>query len=101
MFFFTLLLPLYPSCLIPSVPPSLMQPPLPLSLPVHMSVVPPAWQFLPLSQVELGPLFSNFTPFSSSQSLFMVRPPGDAPRPGFQASFGPYSVTQVGADRAE
>ncbi|KAM8878870.1 transmembrane protein 132C isoform 2-T3 [Spinachia spinachia] len=77
------------------VPPSFMQPPLPLSLPVHISVVPPVWQFLPLSQVELGPLFSNFTPFSSSQSLFMVRPPGNAPRPGFQASFGPYTVTQL------
>ncbi|XP_034400826.1 transmembrane protein 132D [Cyclopterus lumpus] len=60
-----------------------------------MSVVPPAWQFLPLSQVELGPLFSNSTPFSFSQSLFMVRPPGEAPRPGLQASFGPSSVTQL------
>ncbi|XP_068448143.1 transmembrane protein 132C [Clinocottus analis] len=77
------------------VPPSFMQPPLPLSLPVHMSVVPPAWQFLPVSQAELGPLFSNSTPFSFSQSLFMVRPPGKAPRPGLQASFGPYSVTQL------
>ncbi|KAL6109995.1 uncharacterized protein ACO6RY_19168 [Pungitius sinensis] len=77
------------------VPSFFMQPPLPLSLPVHMSVVPPAWQFLPLSQAELGPLFSNFSPFSSSQSLFMVRPPGNAPTPGFQASFGPYSVTQL------
>ncbi|TNN77897.1 Transmembrane protein 132C [Liparis tanakae] len=63
------------------VPPSFMQPPLPLSLPVRMSVVPPAWQFLPLSQVELGPIFSNSTPFSFSQSLFMLRPPGEAPRP--------------------
>ncbi|XP_031723049.1 transmembrane protein 132C [Anarrhichthys ocellatus] len=77
------------------VPPSFMQPPLPLSLPVHVSVVPPAWEFLPLSQVELGPLFSNSTPFSFSQSLFMLRPPGKAPRPGVQASFGPYSVTQL------
>ncbi|XP_034544306.1 transmembrane protein 132A [Notolabrus celidotus] len=77
------------------VPPSLLQPPLPLSLPVHMSVVPPLWQFLPLSQVELGPLFSNSSPFSSSQSLFMLSPPGQAPRPGLQASFGPYSVTQL------
>ncbi|XP_054460424.1 transmembrane protein 132C [Anoplopoma fimbria] len=76
-------------------PPSFMQPPLPLSLPVHMSVVPSPWQFLPLSQVELGPLFSNSSPFSFTQSLFMVRPPGKAPRPGLQASFGPYSVTQL------
>ncbi|XP_074521462.1 transmembrane protein 132C [Halichoeres trimaculatus] len=77
------------------VPPSLLQPPLPLSLPVHMTVVPPPWQFLPLSQAELGPLFSNSSPFSSSQSLFMLPPPGQAPRPGIQASFGPYSVTQL------
>ena len=80
---------------LPSVPPSLLQHPLPLSLPVHMSVVPLPWQFLPLSQAELGPLFSNSTPFSFSQSLFMVPPHGWAPRPGLQASFGPYSVTQV------
>ncbi|XP_042252333.1 transmembrane protein 132D [Thunnus maccoyii] len=71
------------------------QPPLPLSLPVHMSVVPPSWQFLPLSQAELGPLFSNFSPFSFSQSLFMLPPPGRASRPGLQASFGSYSVTQL------
>ncbi|GAA6233773.1 transmembrane protein 132C-like [Lates japonicus] len=78
-----------------AVPPSLLQPPLPLSLPVHMSVVPPPWQFLPLSQAELGPLFSNSSPFSSSQSFFMMPPPGWGPRPGLQASFGPYSVTQL------
>ncbi|XP_049428732.1 transmembrane protein 132A [Epinephelus fuscoguttatus] len=77
------------------VPPSLLQPPLPLSLPVHMSVVPPSWQFLPLSQAELGPLFSNSSPFSFSQSLFMVPQPGRTLRPGLQASFGPYSVTQL------
>uniref|UniRef100_A0A671UXR1 Uncharacterized protein n=1 Tax=Sparus aurata TaxID=8175 RepID=A0A671UXR1_SPAAU len=77
------------------LPPSLLQPPLPLSLPVHMSVIPPPWQFLPLSQAELGPLFSNSSPFSFSQSLFMVPPRGQAPRPGLQASFGPYSVTQL------
>ncbi|KAM7009366.1 transmembrane protein 132C [Tautogolabrus adspersus] len=77
------------------VPPSVLHPPLPLSLPVHMSVVPSPWQFLPLSQVELGPLFSNSSPFSSSQSLFMLPQPGRAPRPGLQASFGPYSVTQL------
>ncbi|CAK6979737.1 LOW QUALITY PROTEIN: transmembrane protein 132D, partial [Scomber scombrus] len=77
------------------VPPTLLQPPLPLSLPVHMSVIPPTWQFLPLSQAELGPLFSNSTPFSSSQSIFMVPPPSQSTRPGLQASFGPYSITQL------
>ncbi|XP_042340249.1 transmembrane protein 132C [Plectropomus leopardus] len=77
------------------VPPSLLQLPLPLSLPVHMSVVPPSWHFLPLSQAELGPLFSNSSPFSFSQSLFMVPLPGRPLRPGLQASFGPYSVTQL------
>ncbi|XP_071359829.1 transmembrane protein 132C [Trachinotus anak] len=78
-----------------AVPPSLLQPPLPLSLPVHMSVVPPPWQFLPLSQAELGPLFSNSSPFAFSQSLLMVPPPSWGPRPGLQAEFGPYSVTQL------
>ncbi|XP_035492910.2 transmembrane protein 132A isoform X2 [Scophthalmus maximus] len=78
-----------------AVPPSLLQPPLPPSLPVHMSVVPPPWQFLPLSQAELGPLFSNSSPFSFSKSLFMVPPPSWGPRPGLQASFGPYSVTEL------
>ncbi|XP_070710583.1 transmembrane protein 132C [Pempheris klunzingeri] len=76
-------------------PPSLLQPPLPLSLPVHMSVIPPSWHFLPLSQVELGPLFSNSSPFSFSQSLLLVPPSEQALRPGLQASFGPYSVTQL------
>ncbi|KAG7235885.1 hypothetical protein INR49_002082 [Caranx melampygus] len=78
-----------------AVPPSLLQPPLPLSLPVQMSVVPSPWQFLPLSQGELGPLFSNSSPFSFSQSLFMVPPPKWGPRAGLQASFGPYSVRQL------
>ncbi|KAM3622832.1 uncharacterized protein V6R79_003715 [Siganus canaliculatus] len=77
------------------LPPSHLQPPLPLSLPVDMAVVPPPWRFLPLSQAELGPLFSNSSPFSFSQSLFMMPPHGWAPRPGLQASFGPYSVTQL------
>ncbi|XP_069386369.1 transmembrane protein 132C [Paralichthys olivaceus] len=78
-----------------AIRPSLLQPPLPLSLPVHMSVIPPPWQFLPLSQAELGPLFSNSSPFSFSKSLFMAPPPSWGPRPGLQASFGPYSVTQL------
>ncbi|XP_041840217.1 transmembrane protein 132D [Melanotaenia boesemani] len=78
-----------------TVPSSLLQPPLPLSLPVQMSVIPPPWQFLPLFQVEPGPLFSNCSPFSFSQSVFLLPPPGQAHRPGLQASFGPYSVTQL------
>ncbi|KAG7485849.1 hypothetical protein JOB18_019742 [Solea senegalensis] len=78
-----------------AVPPSLLQPTLPLSLPVHMSVAPPPWQFLPLSQAELGPIFSNSSPFSFSQSLFMVPPPVWGPKPRLQASFGPHSVTQL------
>lgn len=71
--------------------------PLPLSLPVDMEVVPPSWLRLPLSQADLGPIFSNSSPFSSSQSLFVLPPLplGPAPRPGLRASFGPYSVTQV------
>ncbi|XP_070841009.1 transmembrane protein 132D [Chaetodon trifascialis] len=76
------------------LPQSLLQPPFPLSLPVKLSVVPAPWQFLPLSQAELGPLFSNSSPFSFSQSLFMVSLHSGGPRPGIQASFGPYSVTQ-------
>ncbi|KAM4603911.1 transmembrane protein 132D [Polymixia lowei] len=78
-----------------NAPPSHPQPPLPLSLPVQMNVVPPSWQHLPLSQANLGPLFSNSSPFSFSQSLLMVPPAGQAPKPGLQASFGPYSVTQL------
>uniref|UniRef100_UPI003AAF2F82 transmembrane protein 132C n=1 Tax=Centroberyx gerrardi TaxID=166262 RepID=UPI003AAF2F82 len=83
---------------IAAVPPSHTQPPLPLSLPVQMSAVPPPWRFLPLSQGELGPLFSNSSPFSFSQSLLMMPPPSQASRPGLQASFGPYSVTQLISD---
>ncbi|KAK2815530.1 hypothetical protein Q5P01_025997 [Channa striata] len=82
-------------CIVIAVPSSLLQPPLPLSLPVHMSVTPPAWQFLPLSQAELSPLFSNSSPFSFSQSIFMLPPPSSGPRPSLQATFGPYSVTQL------
>lgn len=77
--------------LVPSSVPQLLS----LSLPVHMSVSPAAWSFLPVSPAELGPLFSNSSPFSFSQSLFMLPPPGAGPRPSITASFGPYSVTQV------
>ncbi|XP_051801357.1 transmembrane protein 132D [Acanthochromis polyacanthus] len=77
------------------VSPSLLQPTPPLSLPVHISVIPPLWQVFPLSQVELGPLFSNSSPFSFSQSIFMLPPPSLAPTPDLQASFGPYSVSEL------
>lgn len=76
--------------LVPAVPSSL-----PLSLPVDMAVIPQSWRFLPLSQAELGPLFSNSSPFSFSQSLFIVPPHHHSPPASLQASFGPYSVTQV------
>ncbi|KAM6939582.1 transmembrane protein 132D [Xenentodon cancila] len=59
-----------------------------------MSVFPPPWQFLPLSQLDPEPLFSNSSPFSSSQSFFMLPWSSQAPTPVLQASFGPYSVTQ-------
>lgn len=80
-----------------SVPLSLPQPPLPLSLPVHMSIIPPPpWKFLPVSQENLSPNFSNSSPFSFSRSLFMVPPPGGwDPSASLQASYGPYSVSQV------
>lgn len=83
------------SFFLPLVPPSLLQPPLPLSLPVNMAVIPQSWRFLPLTQAELGPLFSNSSPFSFSQSLFIVPPHHHSPPASLRASFGPYSVTQV------
>lgn len=62
-----------------------------------MEVVPPSWLRLPLTQADLGPIFSNSSPFSFSQSFFLLPPLplGPAPRPSLRASFGPYSVTQV------
>ncbi|KAM8841763.1 transmembrane protein 132C [Synchiropus picturatus] len=77
------------------VRPSCPQPPLPLALPVQLSVVPPSWHFLPLSQSDVSPLFSNSSPFSSSQSLFMLNPAGQNFRAALQASFGPHSDTQL------
>ena len=77
------------------MPPSLLQPLLPLSLPVDMAAIPQSWRFLPLSQAELGPLFSNYSPFSYSQSLFIMPPHHPSSPASLQASFGPYSVTQV------
>ncbi|KAI1887833.1 hypothetical protein AGOR_G00194510 [Albula goreensis] len=59
-----------------------------------LATVPSPWDSLPLSQSDLGLLFSNATPFSCSQSLLVVPPAGARSSPGVQASFGPYSVTQ-------
>lgn len=71
--------------------------PLPVSLPAQISV-PPPWRSLSLSQADLGVLFSNSSPFSYSQSLLLMPPPGASSKAGVQASFGPYSVTQVHLD---
>ncbi|XP_028315976.1 transmembrane protein 132C [Gouania willdenowi] len=68
---------------------------LPLSLPVHMSALPPSWSFLPLTQAELGPLFSNSSPFSFSQSIFILPGPHEVLKPSVQASFGPHVVTKL------
>ncbi|XP_064782952.1 transmembrane protein 132C-like [Oncorhynchus masou masou] len=70
------------------------QPPLPLSL-LAKIIVPPPWHALPLSQADLGPLFSNSSPFAFTQSLLMVPPAGTASKAGVRASFGPYSVSQL------
>ncbi|XP_028998860.1 transmembrane protein 132D isoform X2 [Betta splendens] len=66
-----------------------------LLISLFIAVSPAAWTFLPVSQTELGPLFSNSSPFSFSQSLLVLPPPGSGPRPSVQASFGPYSATQL------
>ncbi|XP_034147053.1 transmembrane protein 132C isoform X2 [Esox lucius] len=79
--------------LLVAVHPSQAQPPLPLSLPAKIAVLPP-WHALPLSQADLGPIFSNSSPFAFSQSLLMVPPDGAPSKPGVQASFGPFSVSQ-------
>ncbi|XP_056443256.1 transmembrane protein 132A, partial [Gadus chalcogrammus] len=81
------------------VHPSLSQAPPPLSLPALISVAPPPWRYLALSQAELGPLFSNSSPFSYSQSLLMVPSPGHTSKPLLRASFGPYSVTEMVSER--
>ncbi|CAL8270749.1 unnamed protein product [Gadus morhua 'NCC'] len=82
-----------------TVHPSLSQAPPPLSLPALISVAPPPWRYLALSQAELGPLFSNSSPFSYSQSLLMVPSPGHTSKPLLRASFGPYSVTEMVSER--
>ncbi|KAJ8247664.1 hypothetical protein GJAV_G00248850 [Gymnothorax javanicus] len=68
-------------------------PPLHPFLPARISV-PPPWHALPLSQFDLGLLFSNATPFSYSQSLLMVPPAGASSSLRVQASFGPYFAVQ-------
>ncbi|KAL2097356.1 hypothetical protein ACEWY4_006563 [Coilia grayii] len=68
--------------------------PTPISLPAQITVTPP-WRALSLSQSDLGVLFSNSSPFSHSQSLLLMPPPGPSPKAGVRASFGPYSVTQM------
>ncbi|XP_072533197.1 transmembrane protein 132C [Salminus brasiliensis] len=70
------------------------QPPLSLSLPARITVSPP-WHSLPLSQADLGLLFTNSSPFSFTQSLLLMPPLGAASKPGLRAAFGPYSVTQL------
>ncbi|CAL8355226.1 unnamed protein product [Boreogadus saida] len=82
-----------------TVHPSLSQAPPPLSLPALISVAPSPWRYLALSQAELGPLFSNSSPFSYSQSLLMVPSPGHTSKPLLRASFGPYSVTEMVSER--
>ncbi|KAA8594442.1 hypothetical protein FQN60_011577, partial [Etheostoma spectabile] len=80
----------------PAIPPAASPPSPPPPLPACQHVSrPPPWHFLPVSQAELGPLFSNSSPFSFSQSLFMVPRPGQATRPHLHAAFGPHSVTQL------
>ncbi|KAJ8373062.1 hypothetical protein AAFF_G00271900 [Aldrovandia affinis] len=69
-------------------------PPLSPSLPAKISI-PPPWHSLPLSLSDLGLLFSNSTPFACSRSLLVVPPAGASSRAGVQASFGPYSITQL------
>ncbi|XP_066534381.1 transmembrane protein 132C [Hoplias malabaricus] len=65
-----------------------------LSLPARITVSPP-WHSLPLSQADLGLLFTNSSPFSFTQSLLLIHPLGASSKPGLRAAFGPYSVTQL------
>ncbi|KAI7811080.1 putative transmembrane protein 132C-like [Triplophysa rosa] len=63
-------------------------------LPVRVTV-PSPWQSLPLSQADLGLLFTNSSPFSSTQTLLLIPPSGTASKPLLHASFGSYSITQM------
>ncbi|XP_067297292.1 transmembrane protein 132C [Pseudorasbora parva] len=64
------------------------------SLPVRVTV-PSPWQSFTLSQADLGLLFTNSSPFSSTQSLLLMPPSGTASKPLLRASFGSYTITQV------
>ncbi|XP_073699184.1 transmembrane protein 132C [Garra rufa] len=64
------------------------------SLPARVTV-PSPWQSLPLSQADLGLLFTNSSPFTSTQSLLLMPPSGTASKPLLRASFGSYTITQV------
>ncbi|XP_051559632.1 transmembrane protein 132D [Myxocyprinus asiaticus] len=64
------------------------------SLPVRVTV-PSPWQSLPLSQADLGLLFTNSSPFSSTQSLLLMPPSDSAFKPLLRAAFGSYTVTQA------
>ncbi|KAI4884915.1 hypothetical protein NFI96_013210 [Prochilodus magdalenae] len=77
-----------------SFPKAHAQPPPALSLPAQIAVSPP-WHSLPLSQADLGLLFTNSSPFSFTQSLLLMPPLGAGSKPGLRATFGPYSVTQL------
>ncbi|XP_056324990.1 transmembrane protein 132C [Danio aesculapii] len=64
------------------------------SLPVRITV-PSPWQSVPLSQADLGLLFTNSSPFTSTQSLLVLPPSGTTSKPLLRATFGSYTVTQV------
>uniref|UniRef100_A0A672QEW7 Transmembrane protein 132C-like n=1 Tax=Sinocyclocheilus grahami TaxID=75366 RepID=A0A672QEW7_SINGR len=64
------------------------------SLPVRVTV-PSPWESLPLSQADLGLLFTNSSPFTSTQSLLLIPPSGTASKPLLRAAFGSYTITQV------
>ncbi|XP_065121410.1 transmembrane protein 132C [Paramisgurnus dabryanus] len=63
-------------------------------LPVRITV-PSQWQSLPLSQADLGLLFTNSSPFSFTQSLLLVPPSGTASKPLLHAAFGSYTIAQM------
>lgn len=66
-------------------------------LPVRVTA-PSTWQSLPLSQADLGLLFTNSSPFSSTQSLLLIPLSGTASKPLLHAAFGSYTITQVNQD---
>ncbi|KAL0203358.1 hypothetical protein M9458_001376, partial [Cirrhinus mrigala] len=44
---------------------------------------------------DLGLLFTNSSPFTSTQSLLLMPPSGTASKPLLRATFGSYTITQV------